>query len=168
AGAPLVAALQPQPAIVAIESLAWAGHDFKRAVPAPGTAAGRGGKAESVELLIQPGRYVAWVQGSFGPGVRLYSRPSPRENRFLNVADVFNDLGAPGWHRLGVVDMRRRSSLFMIGIDRPWWLSGSEHFNIMGPLEIRPEGAAVRMERIAARDVGRLCGRRVDWVEVAS
>jgi hypothetical protein len=163
-GSPLVAAIQSEPSIVAIEPEDWANVDFKRAVPAPGTAAGRGGRAQSVELLIEPGRYEAWMQGSFGPGVRLYTVPY-KSKEFVNIGDAFNDLGTPAWQRMGVVDIERRTTLVLGGIGRPWWLSGSKHFNIMGRLEIRREGAVTRLETIPPGAIGRLCGRWVDWVE---
>lgn len=165
AGSPLVAAIQSDPPIVAITYDKWADVDFKRAVPAPDTAAGRGGRAQSRKLTIEPGRYEAWMLGSFGPGVRLF-RVESGTHRTTNVADVFNDLGAPGWQRMGVVDIRRRTTLVLGGIGRPWWLSGSKHFNIMGPLELRREGAGTRLETIPTGGLGRLCGQHVDWVEI--
>jgi hypothetical protein len=35
----------------------------------------------------------------------------------------------------------------------------------MGPLEIRREGAVTRLETLRPDELGRLCGRYVDWVE---
>jgi hypothetical protein len=163
-GSPLLVSRPPNPAEVVIRPDKWANVDFKRAVPAPGTAAGRGGRAESVELLIEPGRYVAWIQGSFGPGVRLFYHRY-RSKRLDNVADVFNDLGTPGWHRMGVVDIERRTSLVLGGIGRPWYLSGSKHFNIMGPLELRREGPLWKVEEVDPDDLGTLCDQHVDWIE---
>jgi hypothetical protein len=79
---------------------------------------------------------------------------------------VYNDLGTPGWQRMGIVDIERRTRLVLGGIGRPWYLSGSKHFNIMGSLEIRREGPPWRVERVDPDDVGDLCDRWIDWVEV--
>jgi hypothetical protein len=163
-GAPLRASVVPAAPFVAIPYQRWVGLDFERAVPAPGTVAGRKGGAESLSLNIDPGRYEAWIQGSFGPGVRLFVRPPGQGDQ--PVADLFNDLGLPGWHRFGVVDVRRGTVLHVVGIDRPWRLSGSRHFNILGSVELVREGTASRVETIPPTQLARLCGRRLDWIEI--
>jgi hypothetical protein len=96
--------------------------------------------------------------------VRLYVRPPGGVDQ--PVADVLNDLGAPGWQRFGVIDVRRGTVLHVIGINRPWWLSGSRHFNIMGPVELVPEGVESQVETVPPTQVARLCGRQLDWLEI--
>jgi hypothetical protein len=164
AGTPLVAAVQADPPTTVITPDMWLGLDNKRAVPAPEMVAGRGGGA-SGPARVAPGRYEAWIQGSFGPGVRLATHvPGRRPSR--NVGDVYNDLGTPGWQRFGSVDVERGMVLQTGGIGRPRLLAGSSHFNIIGPTKLIRAGAATTIERIQPRDAARLCGRSVDWIEL--
>ena len=160
---PLVAAFQTDPAVTVIESKDWVEFDLKRATPAPGMVAGRGGLA-ATRPKVEPGRYEAWMQGSFGQGVRLTAQTPGADSR--NVGDLFNDLGAPGWQRFGVVDVGPGTVLQVGGLGRPRVLAGSRHFNIMGPTKLVREGASTRIETIPTDSLDRLCGRDLDWVEL--
>ena len=164
AGSPLVAAVQPDPAVTVIKHETWVALDFKRALPAPETVAGRAGGA-SAEVDLEPGRYEAWIQGSFGPGVRMTTQV-PGRTPSTEVGDVYNDLGAPGWQRFGTLEIQRGSVVAVGGIGRPRYLAGSRHFNIIGDVKLIKQGASTRLERVAPRDLGRLCGRHLDWVEL--
>ena len=164
ARSPLVAAVQPDPAVTVVEPTAWVALDTKRALPAPETAAGRGGGG-AARVKLEPGRYEGWIQGSFGPGVRMTTQV-PGRTPSVEVGDVYNDLGAPGWHRLGTLEIQRGSVVAVGGIGRPRYLAGSRHFNIVGDTKLIKQGARTELQRVEPRELGRLCGRHVDWVEL--
>jgi hypothetical protein len=164
AGEPLVAAVQSDPPVTVLEPEMWVALDVKRALPAPETAAGRGGGA-SARAKVEPGRYEAWIQGSFGPGVRMTTEVPGRRPE-TEVGKVQNDLGAPGWQRLATVDIEPGTVLAVGGIGRPRYVAGGRHFNILGDTRLVKRGAATRLERVEPGRIARLCGRHVDWVEL--
>jgi hypothetical protein len=164
-GAPLVASIDTAPPVIAIPAIGWAIGDAKRAVPAPGTAAGRAGGGLAKGLGSLRGSYVAWVHGSFGPGLRLWSGTRTARRNHI-VGDVFNDLGPPGWQPIGTVELGPGTVLEAGIIDRPKLLAGSRHFEIVAALKLVPVNAEKRLETVPAADVSTLCGRNVDWVEI--
>jgi hypothetical protein len=163
-GSGLLASVQPDPAHTVIEPMTWTGVFVDRASPAPQTIAGLGGTA-GARLQVASGRYEAWIQGSFGPGARLTARTGDA-GPSTGIGDVFNDLGTPGWHRVGEFDAERGTVLGAMGIGRPRVLAGSRHFNIYGPTRIVRKGATARVETIPPKSLRRLCGRHVDWIEL--
>jgi hypothetical protein len=126
--------------------------------PSPQIAKREGGAAAHT-VRLRSGRYVAWLQGSFGPGVRLYidGRPS---------GDVVQDLGLPdGWFRLGEFRARRETTFVLLGLERSRLLAGSEHSELVGPLVVA-RAAEPRVESVQPNDLDRFCGREVDWIEL--
>jgi hypothetical protein len=135
-----------------------------KVIPPPGMVTGRGGTASGTKP-VPPGLYTAWLQGSFGPGARLYARSGLSSGA---VGEAHGDLGSPdGWFRLGTFRaVAPRTTFTLIGLGPPWWHAGSHHANIIGDLRIEPAGTAPRIVNVDPRRIDRLCGQRVDWVEV--
>jgi hypothetical protein len=121
----------------------------------------RGGYIETQPALA-PGRYQAWIQGSFCAGVRMYSGGRA-------IGEVHGDLGQQDqWNPLGTIDVRRaRPVVSLIGLEKPGWQSGSRRPDITGEIAYSPvpDGARVR-EVAGARAQQRLCGRTLDWIEL--
>jgi hypothetical protein len=164
-GTPIVASIDPAPPVVAIGADGWAIGDFKRAVPAPGTVAGREGSGLAKGIDGLRGTYEAWVHGSFGPGLRLWSG-TKAERRSSSVGDVFNDLGSPGWQFIGTVEVGPDTVLEAGIIGRPKLLAGSRHFNIVSALKLVRTGTQKQLQTMRADELSSLCGRQVDWLEI--
>ena len=127
--------------------------------PAPGEATRRGGVALTY-ASVQPGDYNVWIQGSFGPGVRLMWGLTP-------VGTAFGDLGLhSGWHYLGTIRFDRRPDLVAIGEHKPWWQAGSRRLDTTGPLVFVPTSEHARFETVPPDRIDSLCGHRVDWLEI--
>ena len=111
----------------------------------------------------RPGRYEAYLQGSVGSGQRLYIGTRV-------VGEAFGDLGLiDAWQPLGPVLVQRpRPRLFLTGLEKPWWQSGSTRPNVVGPLALVRERREPAIERVPAAASRKLCGRRVDWLALAA
>jgi hypothetical protein len=107
------------------------------------------------------GRYTVYAQGGFGPGIRLYVDGS-------TVGEVFGDEGLQdGWQPLGSATVRRSPALaLLIGLNRPWWQSGSHRTNLEGPLAFEVPRPARRIADVRTEDFSSLCGRSLDWIEL--
>jgi hypothetical protein len=126
-----------------------------------GFVAGRGG-VSLVEPDLEDGTYEVYMQGAVGPGVRFYQGPTP-------IADVYGDLGLHDqWHRIGSVRVRgeRDRKFLLMGLTRKWWLAGSARTDLLGTLAFVPTRGEPRIETVADRDLRRLCGRQLDWIEL--
>jgi hypothetical protein len=120
----------------------------------------RGG-AGSTDLRVRPGRYRVWVQGAYGPGVRVYFG-SKVLGEVRSDEEQFD-----GWHPVGSVRVRRANPSFGLrGLDRPSWLAGSTWNNISGPLALEPDVALRPPVEIPGREARRLCNRPLDWIEL--
>jgi hypothetical protein len=110
---------------------------------------------------LKPGRYEAWIEGSFGTGVRLLARKT-------QIGEARSDLGFhDGYQLLGPVTVRKRNPEFgYLGPDRPWYLSGSRRDNLVGPVVFARTPSTRRIEQVDADDVSRLCGEELDWIEL--
>lgn len=128
--------------------------------PAEGFATRRGGVALPF-VHIEPGTYDAYVQGSFGPGVRLMIGTR-------TVGDAYRDLGLhSGWTSLGRVLVEEEDpALAVVGLGKPWWQAGSKRSDVTGPLLFTPVGVRRRLERVPGSRARSLCGRKLDWVEL--
>ena len=130
--------------------------------PAEGFASRRGGVALPFADL-EPGSYDTWIQGGFGPGVRLMIGAQP-------VGDAFGDLGLHSqWVHLGTLEVEEPDpALAVVGLGKPWWQAGSRRADTTGPLLFAPAGAAEdgAPERIAAGEERSVCGRDLDWLEL--
>ena len=159
AGHPLrVATARPSPTVLAPP--AWSGWRELRGGPEPGFVERRGGVAVLMPRLA-PGRYTAWAKGSYGLGIRLLANGRV-------VGEVRDDMGLfANWHRLGSFEATRRTRLALVGLDRPLWRTGSRRRDISGPLALVREGRASTVTTVPAGRARSLCGRELDWVEVA-
>lgn len=111
---------------------------------------------------LEPGAYSVWVQGSFGPGLRVV-----HEGRV--VGEVRGDLSIhDGWHPVGRVTLERGyRELFVIRLERSWWLAGSRRPDVSGRLAfVREGGSRRRIETVSPADASSRCGERVDWREL--
>jgi hypothetical protein len=160
AGEPLVAAIPQSRRHVVIRADDWRGHEVADIYAPKGFISRRGGGA-AVTASLAPGHYDAWIQGSFATGVRLFVDGT-------EYGDVFGDLGLPsGWHPLGRVAVRdRKARVALLGLDKPWWQSGSKRPDLTGRLVFARRGGQSRMITVQPERVRTLCGRRLDWVEM--
>jgi len=129
--------------------------------PAPETMHRSGGFA-LVHPPLEAGRYDVWVQGSFGPGFRLFLGQRP-------LGDVFGDLGLHSGWRLVEEDVRveRDDPRFVLsGLDKPRWQSGWRRPDLHGPMAFVPSTSEPQVETLSERQARRLCGERLDWVEL--
>ena len=128
--------------------------------PAEGFASRRGGVALPFADL-EPGSYDTWIQGGFGPGVRLMIGAQP-------VGDAFGDLGLHSqWTHLGTLEVEEPDpALAVVGLSKPWWQAGSRRADTTGPLLFAPAGAETTAERIAPGRERSVCGRDLDWLEL--
>lgn len=165
-GSSILVAPGPRRPFTAVPFYRWGGHEPARVVPPLETAAGRGGTA-SATRRPSAGDYLAYVRGSFGPGVRLYVEPGGRRGG-PPVADVLGDLGLPdAWQSLARLRLDGRTTKFtLVGLERSFWLAGSRHFNLIGPLVLVPAATRPPIERVEPDEVERFCGREVDWLEL--
>lgn len=160
---PVVAAIGGAPPIGAVPAAAWHGYTSGRVPTPPGFVAATGGVAGGV-VKPPPGRYSVWIEGSFGPGVRV-SADTGAGYRILR--EVRDDLGLPwGYQPLGALDVTGRTRFALLGLTPPVWLSGSRHFNLVGSLVLQRLTPAPKIIRLPANQVGRLCGSSIDWLEL--
>jgi hypothetical protein len=127
--------------------------------PEPGylAPAARGFARGSV--VTAPGRYRVWLRGTFGRDIDVYvDGRRVGEAREVDTPDQWTDLGTlnlgAGSHR---VELRRPPKRLSPGDGAPSRLGrlAFERTGTRGAIWVRP------------RDVRRLCGDEVDWVEVA-
>ncbi|MFL5886355.1 MAG: hypothetical protein ACJ77M_14885 [Thermoleophilaceae bacterium] len=141
----------------------WIRMKRSRVVPPPDESAGYGGIGSTV-VRVPAGRYDAWLQGSYGSGVRV-TMTSQAGSRVLG--EVRNDLGLPdGWFPLGQVDLAGRTNTTIIGLTPNKLIAGNRHFNLNGKFAIVPAGARGRIVRLDPRRIGTLCGKKIDWIEL--
>ncbi len=128
--------------------------------PQEGFISRRGGSAASRPSL-EPGRYAVWIQGSYGPGVRMYVGK-------LQVGEVFGDLGqADQWNQLGTITVgRKRPDVGLLGLDKPSWQAGSRRPDVIGALAYVPDTAREQVREVAGDRASSLCGRKLDWIEL--
>jgi len=147
------------PIVSAADSWQQFGGTF---VPGPvrGFVQRRGGVALPF-LKIGPGAYDVFVQGGFGPGIRV-------QIGARKIGDAFGDLGLhSGWHRLGSVDVKQPDpALAVVGLEKPWWQSGSRRLDTTGPLVFVPSPSRRRVEEVDGSKARSLCGRMLDWIEL--
>jgi len=118
----------------------------------------------SVHLEFQVGtrgRYAVWLGGSFGRGfdVSLDGKPMQAARFELNNEGQYV--------RLGQVTLGRGTHTAVLrykhGDLRP---GTSDRLRPLGPLVLAPLRSADTVSRLAPREAGRLCGTRLDWIEV--
>jgi hypothetical protein len=158
-GSPLRVSVPGPAPRIAVPVSGWGGFAGAPIAPPSGQIVRRGGGAVAgVEL--PPGEWVAWLQGSYGPGVRLSEGSVP-------LGEVRDDLGfSSAWHALGRLHGGRRTELALLGLQPSLAEPGSRHVEISGPLVLAPAVDRRRVERVPPGDADRLCGRPVDWLEL--
>jgi hypothetical protein len=127
--------------------------------PTPSFVFRRGGSA-TLRQLLPEGRYRAWIQGWFSPGVRL-------EANGRTVGEVHSDLGLyDGWHRLGELEAPPGgAALRLVGRSMPPWQAGSRRYDLTGPVAFEPLDQKRRIVTVPASRQQSLCGQALDWVE---
>jgi hypothetical protein len=157
---PLVAAVPSSPRRVVLTADDWDGYERGETFAPEGFVSRQGGGA-GARVALDPGRYDAWIQGSFAAGVRLFVDGT-------GYGTAYGDLGLPsGWQPLGEVDVRdRRAVVSLSSLSKPWWQSGSERPDLSGRVVFVREGEPSRVITVQPEDVRTLCGRRLDWIEV--
>ena len=138
----------------------WVAWAARVELPPPGQINRRDGVAAS-RARLERGTYSAWIQGSFGPGVRLFVDGQA-------YGEVFGDLALPSaWHSLG--DVRSNGDpldVRVLPLDKPWWQSGSQRSDLTGSVVFEPAGAEPALRRFEPRELQSLCGERLDWLEL--
>jgi hypothetical protein len=162
-GEGLVAATAPPLVVVALgrESLpsGWEPVEGTESAVIPGD---QDGLTMDVEVTAA-GPYEIWLGGSVNGRVELLANGMPvgSVRHLLNNSGQYISFGKVEL-RSGVNTLELRHS----GADlHPG--SGGEALPI-GPLVLRPAGAAAPVQVISASRAGELCGRRLDWVELVS
>ncbi|HEX8075271.1 MAG TPA: hypothetical protein VF545_09845 [Thermoleophilaceae bacterium] len=165
-GVAVRAAVGPDEPIVAISPESWVNFKYGQLFKPPEDRAAIGGEASGAIEHIQPGRYRAWIQGSLGPGVVLYVRPVGRFG-FDRVGYADNDNGVPdAWHPIGTLVAHRDVLALVAAVGRPFYKSGSQHYNVVGPVIFTREDAHTRLVDVPPARLGTLCGQRLDWLEL--
>ena len=128
--------------------------------PQPGLVYVRSGFAVRAADLPR-GRYSVYVQGTFGPGIRLYVDGH-------RIGEVYGDEGLQdAWQPLGSAVVKSKPSLLLLlGLDRPWWQSGSHRSNLEGPIAFETLDPARRIAYVRPGRASTLCGRSLDWLEL--
>lgn len=111
---------------------------------------------------LEAGRYDVWMQGSFGPGFRLYLGQDA-------LSDLFGDLGLhSGWHLIedDVRVIRDEPQFVIRGFDKPRWQSGWRRPDLHGALAFVPTTPEREMTTVTTQRARSLCGERLDWVEL--
>lgn len=151
---------RPQPGLgTAIGADAWFGYE-RGPLPAPASMVLRRGGFASGSVELEPGTYRAYIQGSFGPGVRLWDETRAR-------GDVLGDLGLPSaWHEIGRIRAAGGAqTLSLTPLDRSLLLAGSRRFDLTGRLVLERDSDRPPPTAVEPADLDRLCGRRIDWIE---
>lgn len=130
-------------------------------IPAPVRMINRWGGRAGTRRALPAGTYTAWIQGGFGPGVRLNVDGRP-------VGDVFGDLGLPdAWHRFGELTLRGGEHAFELSaLAKPRWQSGWMQPDITGRLVLVRAGEQRTVTPVPTPRARSLCGERVDWLEL--
>jgi hypothetical protein len=128
------------------------------------------GGSSDIATTLEPGRWRAWIEGSFGPGHRLSLRQpgtlkvGPQDK----IGEVRADLGIhDGFQTFGEFDVDRRRQVFqLLGLDKPIWQAGSRRPDLVGPVAFTPATSTRRIVDVDPADARELCGQRLDWIEV--
>jgi hypothetical protein len=163
AGKPLAVSLGGANPRTLLTGFNWIRMNRSRIIPPPGQSAGSGGVGSTV-THVRPGRYSAWVQGSYGPGLRAIVTSGAGSK---TLGEVRNDLGrSDGWFPLGDVAIAGRTNTTLLGLTPNRLIAGSRHFNLNGAFAIVPVAAVNRVVRLDPRRLSTLCGKQVDWIEL--
>lgn len=163
---PLRAAFGPDAPVVALEPSSWVDYRVVQMFRPRTSISAFGGSASQSVVLPRAGRYDVWVQGTMGPGVAIWERPTGRAI-FGKVGEATDDEGtATQWHRVNVAPFARHSELHALQPGRAWWRAGTKHANVIGNVVLTREGDAARIADVPAARASSLCGRRLDWIEV--
>jgi hypothetical protein len=151
----------PQPLIVQRAS-DWSGF-VSTPFPSPiNMLIRRDGQAAS-RAWLPAGRYVAWAQGSYWAGVRLFANGRP-------VGEVRGDLGSPdGWQRVGEVTAGGGPvDVVTDALYLPRWRVASRHREISGPIVFEPVTGRREVVDVDADRLTDYCGKPVDWLELGA
>jgi hypothetical protein len=126
------------------------------------TTYGPPGSATGTVEVHRAGRYTMWIEGVF--------------DRALTVKVGGRRVGEAGPRRLGPAQQSLRVGAVQlpagrttISIERPdddLAPGDAGTSRLLGPVALEPAGDQRPVRELAPRDYRRLCGRRVDWVEV--
>jgi hypothetical protein len=157
---PLVVSLPGAAPVRVINPSRWRAYETRSEILPPPMINRRGGFAAAWPDL-EAGTYEAWIQGSFGPGVRLLVEG-------IGYGEVNGDLGLPSaWHDLGTVSVPdRRVDFALVALEKPAWQAGSQRSDLTGELVVEARDAGPKLRRVGDSGASRLCGERLDWIEL--
>jgi hypothetical protein len=129
--------------------------------PTEGFVSWRSGFAIARKPPLDRGRYTAYLQGSFGPGIRVYIGEK-------QLGEAFGDLGIQdGWQPLGVATVKRNEpTVVLLGLEKSALRPGSRRYDMVGQLAFVPEPENRKVTDLDGRRARELCGKRLDWVEL--
>jgi hypothetical protein len=158
AGSRFVAAVQPERRTFAIPRAADRPEGWPDAPERPGqmvlTTPGRA----SGTLTVDGGRYTAWLEGSFGRPVSVFV-----DGREVGSAQGVNTPDA--WLRAGRVELGPGRHTVEVRRGGGGLAPGDGARSTLGALALVADGEP-RLLEVGRGDVGRLCGRPLDWVEL--
>jgi hypothetical protein len=120
---------------------------------------GEQGNIDTTVIVPAAGRWEAWLGGSFKPRVHLRVNERP-------VGALRHRIGhAAAIWPLGATTLPAGLARVSLRFDRPDWRPGSAGASLPpGPL-VLGQSASDAVTVVPSRDWGRLCGRRLDWIE---
>jgi hypothetical protein len=155
----LVAARQPQQVMLdtadARRSPGWAPHSWQPGMVVPSTP----GAAEARVRVERPGRYRAWVAGSF-------TRPieASVDGEGIGAAGGVNNLGQ--WLPAGTVALSAGEHELELSKPGGGLSPGDGYDGELGPLVLEPLPGGDSLERVEPKRARSLCGRAWDWIEL--
>jgi len=160
-GAPVRASVRTSSLYLVRGARARTSAGSRRAAIVPGHIRLGPDSVSTVPFNAPAGRYRLWTQGEFARGFRYQLGAQV-------IGDVSDDLGlTSGWRYVGHADVPAGGGLLtMTGLGRPWWQSGSRREDVAGRLAFESATQRHRVVLVPGADARRLCGRRLDWVEL--
>jgi hypothetical protein len=137
-------------------SPSWAPHPWQPGMVVTQTPGATVPRAVTVQ---EPGRYRAWVAGSFGRRIEVRV-----DGRTIGEARGVNNLGQ--WLPAGTVELDAGRHELQLSRPGGSLAPGDGYRGELGPLVLEPLNAEPRLEEVAPARARDLCGRSWDWIEL--
>lgn len=151
------------PTLVALDtanadrSESWRPHPYR----ADMVLTGAPGEAHATVTVTRPGRYRAWIAGSFGRSIGAYV-----DGRRIGQAVGVNTVGQ--WHEVADVELARGRHELRITRGGGGLAPGDGFSGELGPFALRRIEPEDILRVRPARARAELCGRSWDWIELVS
>jgi hypothetical protein len=136
-------------------SPSWAPHPTRPGMVFTDTP----GEARGSVDVTRPGRYEAWLAGSFGRPIEVEI-----DGQLVGAAHGVNNVGQ--W--LPVGEVRLSTGTHAVSLSRAGGNlePGDGYIGELGPLVLEPAGSGPALERFEPDQARALCGRAWDWIEL--